>query len=360
MPSEVRAVVVDPQAADGTRSVNAWHRGLQNSGFLARPAISLGGSGQRGTQGIPPALSGTRKTAVFPHYGVLSWYEDGPKEPKNAPPLLLIHSVSAASSAYDMKPFYEHYRHERRVIALDLPGFGFSSRQRRVYTPRVMANAIGCVVEQLAQRNHYPPMDAIALSLSSEFLARAVTERSRLFRTVGFVSPTGFEHATLRDGQARSTQGRHWLYSLLTQPAWRRKLYDWLTHPKMVRYFLRRTFGRRDVDAGLLAYDVLTSMPRGAEFAPLSFLAGYLFSNDSGRLYQSLRCPVWVAHGDRGSFARAPGLAQMRALPNWRIDSFQSGAMPQFEQPQALFDAYNEWLSQVASTQRPQSLLGTV
>ncbi|GAC1631487.1 MAG: hypothetical protein NVS9B10_24950 [Nevskia sp.] len=63
-------------------------------------------------------------------------------EPRAAGPLLLIHSINASGSAYEIKPLYAHYRGERPVLALDLPGFGCSGRSDRACTPRLMTDAV--------------------------------------------------------------------------------------------------------------------------------------------------------------------------------------------------------------------------
>ena len=81
---------------------------------------------------LPNALTGQR-VALSSSAGPLSYYRDGPQD---AAPLLLIHSVNAAGSAYEMKPIYEHFRSRRAVYAPDLPGFGFSDRSDRAYDPR--------------------------------------------------------------------------------------------------------------------------------------------------------------------------------------------------------------------------------
>jgi pimeloyl-ACP methyl ester carboxylesterase len=39
---------------------------------------------------------------------------------------MLLHSINAAPSAYEVKPLFEQMRHTHRVFAPDLPGYGFS------------------------------------------------------------------------------------------------------------------------------------------------------------------------------------------------------------------------------------------
>src|SRR5512141_2005525 len=69
---------------------------------------------------LPHALTGKRRT-FSGRAGRLSYYVGG-----EGAPLLLIHSVNASASAYEVLPIYEHFRPRRRVYAVDLPGFGFS------------------------------------------------------------------------------------------------------------------------------------------------------------------------------------------------------------------------------------------
>ncbi len=75
--------------------------------------------------------------------GRLTYYAAGPRSRKaNGRRLLLIHSINAAGSAYEIKPLYEHYRQSRTVYALELPGFGHSERCKRKYSVRMMTDAI--------------------------------------------------------------------------------------------------------------------------------------------------------------------------------------------------------------------------
>lgn len=86
----------------------------------------------RMTTALPPAVSGERIDWTGPA-GPLSAYVAG-----NGPPLLLVHSVNAAASAAEVKPIHEHFRSTRTVFSIDLPGYGFSERSDRDYTPRLI------------------------------------------------------------------------------------------------------------------------------------------------------------------------------------------------------------------------------
>src|SRR3954451_5707926 len=113
---------------------------------------------------LPPALEGERRE-FSGRAGRLSYYVAGPAVSNGAAPLLLIHSLNAAASAYEMRPVFEHYRRSRRVYALDLPGFGFSERSRRTYTPRLYTNAVLSMLDEIAREHELARVDALALSL---------------------------------------------------------------------------------------------------------------------------------------------------------------------------------------------------
>src|SRR5215212_5667077 len=135
---------------------------------------------------LPPALVAERREIASPA-GRLSYYVAGQGEP-----LLLIHSINAAASAYEVKPLFERYRASRRVYALDLPGFGFSDRSPRDYTPRLYVDAILDMLDEIKRESGVSSLDVLALSLGAEFLARAASEHPDRFSTLALVSPTGF------------------------------------------------------------------------------------------------------------------------------------------------------------------------
>jgi len=266
-------------------------------------------------------------------------------------PLLLVHSVNAAASAYEVRPLYERCSTSRPTYALDLPGFGLSDRSLRRYTPRLMTDAIHGAVACVRRRHEGAPIDALALSLSCEFLARAANEESSSFRSLALVSPTGLAGSRRRTGPPGGTLGMGWLHAVLAVPLWRRTLFRWLTRPSVVRYFLRRTFGRKDIDEGLWAYAVETAKSPGAEHAPLWFVSGHLFSTDVTLLYEGLTQPVWLSHGVRGDFVSYEGAEPLLERPNWTRTIFQTGALPHFEVLNEFMAAYAEHLERITREQ---------
>jgi pimeloyl-ACP methyl ester carboxylesterase len=295
---------------------------------------------------LPPAVSGERHDLPTAARR-LSYYTAGPAGKTHERPLLLVHSINAAASAYEVKTLYEHYRPHRPVYALELPGYGFSDRRDEPYLPRTMVDAIHAMTAEIARRHGGGPIDAVALSLSSEFLARACVETPAVFRSLALVSPTGFSRRYSVYGPPESNLGRPRLWRVLTFPLWGGALFRALTRRASIRYFLRRTWGSAAIDEGMAEYDVLTARQPGAHHAPYRFLSGFLFSRDIGRIYDQLSLPVWLTHGVRGDFVDYQQAVRFDTVPNWSKQVFDTGALPHFEAADAFMRGYDAFLEKV-------------
>lgn len=233
-------------------------------------------------------------------------------------PVLLVHSVNAAASAYEMKPLFEHLAGRRPVYALELPGYGASTRGDREYTPQLMADAIANVLSRIGQTCH-----VVALSLSSEFAARTAIRQPERFDSLTLISPTGFGGAT----GSQPSAGR-----LVRIPIWSQALFDLITSRRSIEFFLSRSF-TGPVDRGLVEHAYRTAHQPGARFAPLAFLAGELFSRDAVELlYRHVTVPSLILYdrdpftgfvrlpeflGDAGEHWNAERIPGTAGLPHW-------------------------------------------
>jgi pimeloyl-ACP methyl ester carboxylesterase len=289
---------------------------------------------------LPLPLAGDY-VALQTDAGRVAVYRGGPMAssaaggPNDGVPLLLVHSVNAAACAAEVAPLFDHYRRTRAVYALDLPGYGLSDRSDRAYTPRLMTDALHAVVKRIREENGGGRVDVLGVSLSCEYVARLHSEAPNALRRIALVSPTGFSGNTRRYGPPGSTRGIAWLYKVLANPAWSGALFNALTRPGVIRYFLQRTFGTKQINESLWRYDVLTTRQPGAKHAPLYFLGAYLFSNDINSLYEAVDCPVWVSMATRGDFTDYRGRSTVEGRPNWQFHLFDGGALPYFERPAA-------------------------
>jgi len=305
------------------------------------------------TPTLPHAVSGERRE-IDGRAGRLSYYVDG-----SGPPLLLIHSINATASAFEVQPIYRDLARDHRVFAPDLPGFGFSDRSNRRYDPSLYTAAVFDMLDAIAADRAgkagpedgaragdgagaaHGPIDALAISLSSEFLARAAAQEPERFRRLVLVTPTGFDKRSAeRRGAPGGTREMGWLYAALEKPPWRQGLFELLVSRRSIRYFLVRTFGSDNVDQALIDYAWQSAHQPGARHAPYAFVSGALFSTDIRDLYEQLTMPIWVPHGTRGDFKDFSGADWARARDNWLFEAFPTGALPHFE----MTDVFNEAL----------------
>ena len=302
-----------------------------------------------GAAELPAPVSGQRHELASP-VGRLTYYSAGPDHSGAFPPLLLIHSINAAASAYEVKPLYEHYRQSRTVYALELPGFGHSERGKREYTVRMMTDAIRVMAEEIQNVHGRGPIDALGVSLSCEFLARAISEMPLAFRSAALVSPTGFT-SRLKNARVRDdgTLAMPWLHGIFEVPLWSARFFRLLSSRPSIRFFLRKTWGSADIDEGLAEYDYLTAHQPGAQHAPYYFVSGYLFSKNIVSVYLLLTLPVWMTHGVRGDFVDYSDKTRVQDRANWTIDVFDTGAMPHFEANAKFIAGYDAFLAGVPS-----------
>jgi pimeloyl-ACP methyl ester carboxylesterase len=178
------------------------------------------------------------------------------------------------------------------------------------------------------------PVDAIALSLGSEFAARAALQQPDLFHSLTLISPSGFSAA----GAGRSTQravqeGRaDAAYRALANPRWGRALYDLIATRRSIEFFLKQSFVG-PVPPALIDYAYATAHQPGAHYAPLRFVSGLLFTRDARQeLYERLTLPVLVVY-DRDAFVRFDALPDfIAAHANWQAVRIEPTlGLPQFE-----------------------------
>lgn len=275
---------------------------------------------------LPPAVNAERKTFTSARAGRMSYYVDGRASGR---PLVLIHSVNAAPSAYELKPLFEHYRGQRPVFALDLPGFGFSERTDRPYSPQLYVDAITDFLTMEVKE----PADIIALSLGSEFVAQVALAQPQLVKTLTLITPTGLGVSrtnNLRDTEKLTKTGET-IYGILSVPFFTQAIFDLLTSRPSIRYFLGASFEGEPPD-DFIDYAYATAHQPGARWAPLCFLGIKLFTWDiAERVYSKLPVPTLVLY-DRDpnvTFERLPEVAKAnklwqpvqitptRGLPHW-------------------------------------------
>lgn len=294
-------------------------------------------------QDLPEALDADRDTFDSRQAGRLSYYVD---QRGKGVPLVLLHSINAAPSAYEMKPVFEYFKGKRPVYALDLPGFGFSERSERLYSPQLFQNAITDFLREVVGK----PADIVALSLSCEFAALSAAHDPELTRSLVMVSPTGFNppRTDRIADRARQRGAKNKAYAGLAVPLWNRPFYDLVSSRPSIQFFLNKSFEGL-VPASFVDYAYQTAHQPGAQYAPTYFLSGKLFTPAVRETaYQVLAQPVLVIY-DRDSytnFEMLPGFLHERE--NWQgVRISPTKALPHWERPERTFQAMEAFWSEI-------------
>ncbi len=290
---------------------------------------------------LPDALPAARTLFYSQTAGQVNYYAEINGKEKR--PLLLIHSINATASAYEVGPIFRHYRNQRPIYAIDLPGFGLSERSSRNYTPQMYEDAITDLVAQEIRQ----PVDAIALSLGGEFLARAAMTNPRLFHSITLISPSGMGQPYRASQQATANNRSSSLHRLLSFPLWGRPLFDLITTRRSIQFFLSKSFVG-EVPAGLVEYGYLSSHQPGAEHAPLHFVSGRLFTRNVRQLvYEHVNVPALVIY-DEDYFSRFDGLPELLTRKaNWQaVRLTPSRGLPHFERMPELAEILNSFWQQ--------------
>ncbi|BAJ63944.1 hypothetical protein ANT_19180 [Anaerolinea thermophila UNI-1] len=276
---------------------------------------------------LPEAIPANRESFFTKLAGRVNYYFDLSGTGR---PVVLIHSINAAASAYEVSPLFLYFRGQRPVYAIDLPGFGFSERSDRIYTPQLYEDTIVDFLSSQVKQ----PVDVIALSLSGEFVSRAALSYPEWFNSLTLISPTGLGK-NLLPGMDFAFGGfpiGHFAHALLTLPLWARPLFDLLATRTSIEFFLKKSFVGH-VPSGFIEYAYASAHQPGAEHAPLYFITGKLFTPQvRTQVYERLKTPVLVLY-DRDlytSFERLPDV--LLKNPFWQaVRMVPSKGLPHFE-----------------------------
>jgi hypothetical protein len=198
----------------------------------------------------------------------------------------------------------------------------------------------------IGNRHHDTPADAVALSLSCEFLARAAIEEADLLGTLGSISPTGFEGIARDEGGG--TRGKKWLDETLRFPLGRRSLFKLFTTKAVIRKFLQKHGDRKK--STMLFWDTIMAPPISLvrSLLPISSYRVFCSAETSSASIRRSGS-VWMVRGTRGDFVDYQHVSRVGNRPNWAFDVLETGAFPHFEAPAPLAASHGAFLSKCLS-----------
>lgn len=258
-------------------------------------------------------------------------------------PLVLLHSINAAASSYEMKPVFDYFaeRTNRPIFALDWLGFGRSDRPPVRYSSEIYERHL----RRFLSEHVHQPADIVALSLAGEYAAEVAHALPYLVNRVVLISPTG-----LAEQETTSAWQKSLIAAASRVGAFEIFFYR-LTRAEMLRSFYeRQVFRSDDVPADLVDYARDTTLVFGAHYAPRYFIQGDLRTGrKAADVYAHLQVPALLVlpQADEGLVQRFDRIGEIesRGHRTTRIERIAGGLMPQWENADALFRVLDEFLN---------------
>lgn len=261
-------------------------------------------------------------------------YEAGPAEGE---PVVLVHSVHAAASAWEMRELFADLAAEHRVLTYDLLGFGASDRPDVDYDATLYRDLLRDFLREIVGG----PAHVIASSLSAAHALALAAEEPGLLRSVVLVNPTG-----LLAQAGGADRGGRLLRNLFRAPWVGEALFNLLVSRPSLRLVSSRLYRDGDLQEAAAEQRYLAAHQPGARFAPAAFLGDALGQNAYMAL-RNLQVPalaVWSdveypldTHRERAAFV---GVAP--DVPQVVIEG--CGVLPHEERPEEVARAFHDWL----------------
>lgn len=257
-------------------------------------------------------------------------------------PIVLLHSINAAASSYEMKPIFDYFadRTNRPIYALDWLGFGRSDRPPVRYSPALYQRHL----RRFLSEHVHQPADIVALSLACEYTAAVTCDLPYLVHKVVLISPTGLSARDSIPPWQRAivaTASRVGAFQLF---------FYRLTRKEMLRSFYERhVFTTGDVPDEIVEYAGESTLVYGAHHAPRFFIQGRLTGGRAvGDTYAELRVPalIIVPESDDGLIQHFDTVDEVasRNSETLRAMQLKAGLMPQWEGADNLFRVLQDFL----------------
>lgn len=252
-------------------------------------------------------------------------------------PVLLIHSINAAASVFEMREPFQRLSRHFAVHAVDLPGYGNSARPPWRYRAAMYIDLITTILERIGQ-----PAALIASSLGAAYAVMATVRRPDLVNRLVLICPTGIGQLDRSPGVAAYT-----VYQILRSPIGR-LLYRLLTTRASIRLFLS---SQAYADPASITSERLTAFYQtcrrpGAYYAPICFLSGLLNCNIASA-FATLSQPtllVWGSDATTTPLRLAAGFVQIRVATKVAVID-RASLLVQDEQPEAFIAQVMPFLS---------------
>jgi len=265
---------------------------------------------------------------VVPRFVMWRGHQIALHEAGQGPTVLLVHSINAAASCYEMRAPFRLLASQYRVVAIDLLGFGDSDRPQMYYTAELYSALIGDIAQMLGGNVHL-----VAVSLSSAYAFTAAAQQPTAIQSLTVVCPTG-----IQDLVTPQPVGR--LYRTFAS-GFGGLLFAGLVSRASLGYFLRSMayVDPAACDTAMIDACWRSGQRPGARWAPICFVSG-LLNCDVRAVLPLVQQPVLIVWGDGAMTTPVSRMPQfVAALPQAQTAVFTAGMAVQDECPTQFSDA---------------------
>ncbi|MEI8308152.1 MAG: alpha/beta hydrolase [Chloroflexales bacterium] len=252
-------------------------------------------------------------------------------------PTLLIHSINAAASAFEMRGPFAQLQGDNEVHAIDLLGYGNSDRPDRIYQAEDYIDQIGAQLARIGA-----PTALVASSLGAAYAVAAADRWPDLVRSLVLACPVGISQLAKPAGPIAYA-----FYRLLHGPVGR-LIFRLLTSDVGTRFFLGRQayYDQASITAQTVAGFASSSQRPGAYYAPICFLTGIL-NCDIAAAYGRLRQPILLIWGRQATTTPVSKSDEfLSANPHARLEVIENASMlVQDERPSEFSRLAREFLA---------------
>ena len=276
--------------------------------------------------------------------GEINYYEAMPQGRDAIGTLVFLHTFGGGSSSFEWSRVYPSFSAEYRVLAPDLPGWGYSEHQPIEYTAGFYRTAI----REFIQNTGAECPTIIAASLVAALYVWEATEQPELGEHLVLVNPSGLSDF----GRPYNGSLFGWVDSIALLNQF---LYDQgIQNRTTIRGYLERVLfanPRRISEEMVDAYYESARQPN-ARYAAFSFLKGNL-SFDLAAYLPKLSVPTAFLWGEKNNYASPETGRRLAALtPAVRYFAVipDTGITPQLELPAVTASAIRRAMFALAAT----------
>jgi pimeloyl-ACP methyl ester carboxylesterase len=242
-------------------------------------------------------------------------------------PIVLVHSFGPGHDSEEWHTVAEMLAQSNRVFALDLLGWGLSSRPPLAYDGELYMALIRDFLHDIVAE----PATLVAAGLSAAYAVQVAIDEPESVRALALVSPTGVDihgdEPDLKDA---------FVYGLLRTPIVGTSALNLYTSRTAIQSYLKREIfaAPERVDAALIEHHHDSSRQPGGHSPLAAYLCGYL-NHSVKEVLSRLTVPLWIAWGSQ---ATTPPIETadmwIRQVPEAELEVFrETGNLPHAERP---------------------------